>query len=219
MLRLTSLAQSRKYNHYITYSPSITIMCRRRKQKYPVVLLFVIVISSVLILIALLEGNRVFQITSGQQENQQNVINTSNTASNQTSIMTNQSGALIDSIQNQTIENQTGTAALSANLTQGDFESLKQDLSEARQALENNDTTTVLDELNSASGELFIITSQQFDPAHVEAMTQEFDPLQTHLDQAQEAALKNEHTRMLEELNAAESEVLKITQTLPSDQE
>ena len=38
--------------------------------------------------------------------------------------MTNQSGALIGSIQNQTIDNQTGIATLSANLTQGDFESL-----------------------------------------------------------------------------------------------
>ena len=195
------------------------IMCRRRKQKYPVVLLFAVVIFSLLILIVSLRGNTIFQITSGQQENQQNALNASNTASDQTSIMTNQSGALIDSIQNQTIDNQTGTAALSANLTQGDFESLKQDLSEAHRALENNDTTTVLDELNSASGELFIITSQQFDPAHVEAMTQEFDPLQSHLDQAQEAALKNEHAKMLEELNAAESELLKITRTLPSGQE
>ena len=195
------------------------IMCRRRKQKYPVVLLFVVVIFSLLILIVSLGGNTIFQITSGQQENQQNVLNASNTASDQTSIMTNQSGALIDSIQNQTIDNQTGTAALSANLTQDNFESLKQDLSEAHRALENNDTTTVLDELNSASGELFIITCQQFDPAHVEAMTQEFGLLQSHLDQAQEAALKNEQAKMLEELNAAESELLKITRTLPSGQE
>jgi hypothetical protein len=189
-------------------------MCRR-KQKCPVVLLFVVVISSLHILTASLGGNTNFRITAGQQENQQNAIDTSNTASNQTSAMANQSGALIDSIQNKTIGNQTGTAALSANLTQDDFESLKQDLTDARRALENNDTTTVLDELNSVSGELFIITSQQFDPAHVEAITQQFEPLQTHIDQAQEAALKNEHTKMLEELNAAESELLKITQMLP----
>ena len=42
--------------------------------------------------------------------------------------------------------------ALSANLTQSDFDFLKQDLSEARQALENNDTTALLDE--KLSGEL-----------------------------------------------------------------
>src|SRR5215216_746866 len=189
-----------------------------RKQKYPVVLLVVVVISSLLILTASL-GNMIFRITAGQQEDQQNAINTSNTISNQILGIANQSGAVVGSIQNQTIVNQTGTAALSANLTQGDFESLKQDLTDARQALENNDTATVLDELNSASGELFQVTSRQFDPAHVEAMTQEFNPLQTHIDQAQEAALKDEHTKTLEELNAAESELLKITQMLPPSQE
>ena len=189
-----------------------------RKQKYPVVLLVMVVISSLLILTASL-GNMIFRITAGQQEDQQNAINTSNTISNQILGIANQSGAVVGSIQNQTIVNQTGTAALSANLTQGDFESLKQDLTDAHQALENNDTTTVLDELNSASGELFQVTSRQFDPAHVEAMTQEFNPLQTHIDQAQEAALKDEHKKTLEELNAAESELLKITQMLPPSQE
>jgi hypothetical protein len=93
--------------------------------------------------------------------------------------------------------NQRGTAALSANLTQGDFELLTQYLAEARQALESNDTNAVLDELNSASGELFQVISRQFDPAQVEAMTQEFDPLQTHIDQAQEVALKDDHTKTL----------------------
>src|ERR687897_2902518 len=190
-----------------------------RKQKYPVVLLVAVVISLLLILTASLGGNMIFRTTAGQQEDQQNAINTSNTISNQTSGIANQSGAVVDSIQNQTIVNQTGTAALSANLTQGDFESLKQDLTEAHQALENNDTTTVLDELNSASGELFQVISNQLDPIHVEAITQEFNPLQTHIDQAQEEALKGEHERTMVELSAAESELLKITQTLPSSQE
>ena len=109
-------------------------------------------------------------------------------------------------------------AALSANLTQSDFELLRQDLTEVRQALENNDTTTILDELNSASGELFQVISRQFDPTHVEALTQESSLLQTHIDQAQEEALKGDQARTLEELNAAESELLKITQMLPSTQ-
>jgi hypothetical protein len=166
-----------------------------------------------------LGGNIIFRTIDGQQEDQQDTINTNNIISNQTSGIANQSGTVVDSAQNQTIVNQTGTASLSANLTQGDFESLKQDLTNARQALENNDITTLLDELNSASGELFQVTSQQFNPAHVEAMTQEFNPLQTHIDQAQEAALKDEHKKTLEELNAAESELLKITQMLPPSQE
>ena len=187
---------------------------------YPVVLLVVVVISSLLIWPASFGGTMIFLTTAGQQEDQQNAINSTNPISNQTNGIANQSGAVVESIENQTVANQTGTAAaLLANLTQGDFETLSQDLTEARQASENNDTNTVLDELNSASGELFQVTSRQFDPAHVEAMTQEFNPLQTHIDQAQEAALKDDHTMMLEELSAAESELLKITQTLPSSQE
>ena len=106
--------------------------------------------------------------------------------------------------------------ALSANLTQSDFDLLNQDLTEARQALENNDTTALLDELNSASGELFQVSSRQFDPDHVEAMTEQFNPLQTHIDRAQETALKDNYTGTLQELSAADSELSAIVQMLPS---
>ena len=50
-------------------------------------------------------------------------------------------------------------------------------------------------------------------------MTEEFDPLQTHIDQAQEVALKDDHTKTLEQVNSAESELLKITQLLPPGEE
>ena len=192
-----------------------------REQKYSVILFIAVGIPSLLILTASFGGVVISQKTYAQQEGQQNSNNLANNSStsNQTSSIANQSSAGVGSTEsqvNQTSANQTGTAALSANLTQSDFESLEQDLTETRQALENNDTTTVLDELNSASGELFQVISNQFDPVHVEAITQEFNPLQTHLDQAQEEALKGEQMRTLEELNAAESELLKITKMLPS---
>jgi hypothetical protein len=126
-----------------------------RKQKYPVVLIVVVVISSFLILTASFGGTMIFRTTAGQQEHQQNAINSTNPISNQTNGIANQSGPVVESIENQTVANQTGTATLLANLTQSDFETLSQDLTEASQTLENNDTNTVLDELNSASGELF----------------------------------------------------------------
>ena len=190
-----------------------------REQKYPVSLFAIVKISSLLILTISLAGTTLFRTTVGQPEDQQNTINTADSISNQTSNLTNQSSETVDSFQNQTMDNQTIAAALSANLTQSDFELLRQDLTEVRQALENNDTTTILDELNSASGELFQVISRLFDPTHVEALTQEFSLLQTHIDQAQEEALKGDQARTLEELNAAESELLKRTQTLPSTQE
>jgi hypothetical protein len=188
--------------------------------RYTVKLLDAVLISSLLLLTVSFAGNVTFQKIDGQQEDQQNSTNfTNNSIPNQTNGIANQSVTGIGSIGNQTSTNQTGSAALSANLTQVDFELLKQDLTEAHQALENNDTTAVLDQLSSASGELFQVVSNQFDPVHVEAITQEFNLLQTHIDQAQEEALKGNHARTMVELSAAESELLKITQTLPSSQE
>jgi hypothetical protein len=180
-----------------------------------------VVISSLLLLTVSFGETIIFQKIDGQQEDQQNSTNfTNNSISNQTNGIANQSTTEVGSIGNQTLNNnQTGTAALSANMTQADFESLKLDLTEARQALENNDTTAVLDELSSASGELFQVISNQFDPVHVEAITQEFNSLQTHIDQAQEEALKGDCARTMEEVSAAESELLKITRMLPTSQE
>jgi hypothetical protein len=189
-------------------------------QQYTVDLLDAVVISSLLLLTVSFGGTGIFHKIEGQQEDQQNSTNfTNNSISNQTDGIANESGTGVGLIGNQTSTNQTGTAALSANLTQADFQLLKQDLTEARQALESNDTTTVLDELSSASGELFQVISNQFDPVRVEAITQEFSLLQTHIDQAQEEELKGDHARTMVELSAAESELLKITQMLPSSQE
>lgn len=188
--------------------------------RYTVKLLDAVLISSLLLLAVSFAGTVTFQKIDGQQEDQQNSTNfTNNSLSNRTNGIANQSATGVGSTGNQTSTNQTGTAALSANMTQVDFELLKQDLTEARQALDNNDTTTLLDELSSASGELFQVISNQFDPVHVEAITQEFNLLQTHIDQAQEEALKGDHERTMVELSAAESELLKITQTLPSSPE
>jgi hypothetical protein len=179
-----------------------------RKQKYTIALFTILEISLSSILIVSSGGTSFFLTVTGQQEDQQNRTNSTNIG--------NDSSILVDPMQNQTMNNQTGTAALSANLTQSDFDTLRQDLTEAHQALEVNDTTTLLDELNSASGELFQVTSRQFDPDHVEAMTQEFNPLQTHIDRAQEAALKDNHTGTMKELGAAESELFTVIQMLPS---
>lgn len=203
---------------YIIYYSSLITMSGR-EQNYREALYAIFGISLFSILIVSSVGTPPFQTAVGQQVDQQNVINSTDSMINQTSNIENQSSSLVDSTQNQTIANQTGTAALSANLTQSDFDLLEQDLTEARQALESNDTTALLDELNSASGELFQISSRQFDPAAVEAITDELNPLQTHIDRAQETALKDNHTGTLEELTAAESELFTIIQMLPSSQE
>lgn len=171
----------------------------RNKQKYSTIL-FAAVISSLLVLDTSIGRTATFQGAVAQN----NTTNTTNIISNQTNGIANQTG---------------GGAAALANLTQTDFESITEDLAEARQALQNNDTSGVLDELSSASEELFQVISGQFDPDHMAAITEQFKPLQTHIDEARGAALKNDHTKTLEEINSADSELLKITQELPASEE
>jgi hypothetical protein len=190
------------------------------------IILFAAVISSSLVFATSIGRTVIFQGAVAQQQQQQEQQNTTTTnttsiISNQTDGIANQTGEAVTaaSMQNQTISNQTGRAAALANLTQTDFESITVDLAEARQALQNNDTSGVLDELSSASEELFQVISGQFDPDHMAAITEQFKPLQTHIDQARADVLKNDHTKTLEEINSADSELLKITQELPSSEE
>lgn len=171
----------------------------RNKQKYSTIL-FAAVISSLLVLDTSIGRTATFQGAVAQN----NSTNTTNIISNQTNGIANQTG---------------GGAAALANLTQTDFESITEDLGQAQQALQNNDTSGVLDELSSASEELFQVISGQFDPDHMAAITEQFKPLQTHIDEARGAALKNDHTKTLEEINSADSELLKITQELPSSED
>jgi hypothetical protein len=210
-------------NNYILYINSDQVM-NRNKQKYSIIL-FAAVISSSLVFATSIGRTATFQGAVAQQQQQQQnaTTNTTSIISNQTNGIANQTGEAVTAaapMQNQTISNQTGRgAAALANLTQTDFESITEDLAEARQALQNNDTTGVLDELSSASEELFQVISGQSDPDHMAAITEQFKSLQTHMDQGRAAVLKNDHTKTLSEINSADSELLKITQELPSSEE
>ena len=94
--------------------------------RYTVKLLDAGLISSLLLLTISFSGTVTFQEIDGQQEDQQNSTNfTNNSILIQTNGIANQSVTGVGSIGNQTSTNQTGTAALSANLTQVDFELLK----------------------------------------------------------------------------------------------
>jgi hypothetical protein len=104
------------------------------KQEYRVALLATLEIFLIPISTVSLGRTQLFQTTVGQQEDLQELINSTDSISNRTIDIENQSTALVDPRQNQTVANQTGTAALSANLTESDFELLRQDLSGARQA-------------------------------------------------------------------------------------
>jgi hypothetical protein len=195
----------------------------RNKQKYSIIL-FAAIISTSLVFATSIGRTATFQGAVAQQQQQNTTTNTTSIISNQTNGIANQTGGeavTAASMQNQTMSNQTGGggAAALANLTQTDFQSITEDLGQARQALQNNDTNGVLDELSSASEELFQVISGQSDPDHMAAITEQFKPLQTHIDQGRGAVLKNDHTKTLEEINSADSELLKITQELPSSED
>ena len=209
-------------NHYILNINSDQVM-NRNKQKYSIIL-FAAVISSSLVFATSIGRTATFQGAVAQQQQQNTTTNTTSIISNQTNGIANRTGGeavTAASMQNQTMSNQTGGggAAALANLTQTDFQSITEDLGQARQALQNNDTNGVLDELSSASEELFQVISGQSDPDHMAAITEQFKSLQTHIDQGRGAVLKNDHTKTLEEINSADSELLKITQELPSSED
>jgi hypothetical protein len=145
-----------KYNLDITcaiiiYCIETTIrVMNRNKQKYSTIL-FAAVISSSLIFATSIGRTATFQGVVAQEQQQNTTTNATSILSNQTNGIANQTGETVTtaaSMQNQTITNQTegGGAAALVNLTQSDLESITEDLGQARQALQNNDTNGVLDE-------------------------------------------------------------------------
>ena len=124
---------------------------------------------------------------------------------------------------NQTAGNQTqggGAAAGAAmgNLTQGDFDPVLDSLNTVRESLQSNDTNAAYDEVNSAGSELFGLANDQGEQ-NMKALMQQFKPLQDNIDSVRDALRGNDTTKALQQLNTADSELLKITQQLPSEEQ
>ena len=118
---------------------------------------------------------------------------------------------------NQTAGNQTqGGGAAMGNLTQGDFDPVLDSLNTVRESLQNNDTNAAYDEVNSAGSELFGLANDQGEQ-NMKALMQQFKPLQDNIDNVRDALRGNDTTKALQQLNTADSELLKITQQLPSE--
>lgn len=103
----------------------------------------IVAISSVLIVIASIAAAMDFNFQIAQGQN--------------ATTTTNQTGSVMP---NQTATNQSTAAPASApspfgNLTQADFQGVKDQLSTARDAIHDNDGETAYDALNSADSELF----------------------------------------------------------------
>ena len=125
---------------------------------------------------------------------------------------------------NQTAGNQTqggGAAATTAamgNLTQADFGPVTDNLNTARESLQTNDTTAAYDAVNSAESELFGLANDQGEQ-NMKAVMQQFKPLQDSIDSTRDALRNNDTAKALQQLNTADTELLKITQQLPPEGE
>jgi hypothetical protein len=122
---------------------------------------------------------------------------------------------------NQTAGNQTqgGAAAGAAmgNLTQADFGPVSDSLNTVRESLQDNDTAAAYDEVNSAGSELFGLANDQGEQ-NMNALTQQFKPLQDNIDSIRDALRDNDTSKALQQLNTTDAELLKITQQLPSEE-
>ncbi len=125
---------------------------------------------------------------------------------------------------NQTAGNQTqggggaaGGAAM-ANLTQADFGPVTDNLNTARESLQTNDTTAAYDAVNSAGSELFGLANDQGEQ-NMKAVLQQFKPLQDSIDSTRDALRNNDTAKTLQQLNTADVELLKITQSLPDGEQ
>jgi hypothetical protein len=121
---------------------------------------------------------------------------------------------------NQTAGNQTtaGAGAQLANLTQADFETLRENLASAREGLQGDENEAAFTALSSANNDLFgIIDSQGED--RIKALAGQLNPIQTSLDKAQDAIRNNDNSTALNALNSADTELLKLTQQLPADED
>ena len=121
---------------------------------------------------------------------------------------------------NQTAGNQTtaGGGAQLANLTQADFETVIEDLTSAREGLQSDDNEAAFSALSSANNDLFGVISSQGDD-RIKALAAQFKPVQSSLDNAQDAIRNNDNSTALNALNSADSELLKLTQQLPADED
>ena len=120
------------------------------------------------------------------------------------------------------ISNQTGTAAgnqtsTMAGLSQEDFNTLKDNLNAARDTVQDNDPAGAVSDLGSARTELNILMTRvggEDSPGG-----QQLIAVRNHIDAAEDAAGNADTLKAFQGINAADTELLKITQMIPADEE
>jgi HD-GYP domain-containing protein (c-di-GMP phosphodiesterase class II) len=157
----------------------------------------VVVLSSFLSMLATISG-----LTAAE------VLGQNATASNQTQPAGQQ---------NTTNATSTQAAAPSpmAALTQSDFEELTDNLNSAREALKDDDPAGAVGNLGSAETEVRVFMTQvggEDSPGGQQLLT-----VLNNINMAQDSSGNNDTLKAFQEINTADTELLKITQKLPAD--
>ena len=119
---------------------------------------------------------------------------------------------------NQTAGNQTQGGGPMANLTQADFEPVRDNLNTARESLQTNDTTAAYDAMNTAGSELFGLANDQGEQ-NMEAVMQQFKPIQDSIGSIRDTLRNGDAANALQQLNTADEELFKLTQQLPPEED
>src|SRR5918996_5149490 len=105
---------------------------------------------------------------------------------------------------------------VTTNVTSDDIQPVLDSLNTAREGLQENDTEAALEAINDADGTLFTLINEEGDQG---GLAQQLKTLQEGLDTARESLHNNDDGKALEDLNTADTQVLAITQALPTDEE
>jgi hypothetical protein len=130
--------------------------------------------------------------------------------------------------QNQTVANQTTGAAAGqnqtvANVTRQEFQPLEDALTEARTAVQENNTGITYRALSSAQNEIFDLThvSQgeaqgQSEVAKAKALGEQLKPVMDSIDKAKETIWNDDLGSSLNAVGSGQVSLLQITRSLPS---
>jgi hypothetical protein len=120
-----------------------------------------------------------------------------------------------------TTANQTGTAVANqtaagfGNLTSSWFEAVESDITAARDALHSENVLDAYSAIGHADVTLFAIATDPNTGAQMITLLGKFKPLDDHLTAALVALRNNDSAKALEEINAADTELLTLNQQLP----
>ena len=166
----------------ILYEIYIWLMKRLDKQVYKVVPL-VVIIGLVVIIIPLETVSDFYPVNAQFLKTEADAATPSQTAASNTTV--------------------------SSNSTRGDLDPILNNLFAAREELSQGDSPSAFDSLNVASSQLFNLTTRL--AANDDGKSQELVPLQKRIEWARNNLLRNNFTAALLNLNAADSEFVKLT--------